>query len=59
MGIQHSNQKMFLSWFNEFLSIERFAEYWGISEKLAKKTINKGRIIHESQFSSIFWCIGH
>lgn len=46
-------QTMFLTWFNDFLTIEYFAEYYGLSVHRARVVINKGRAIHESQFGSI------
>lgn len=48
-----SNHYLFLSWFNNFLSIERFAEYCDVANKRAERIIIKGRAIHESQFGSI------
>lgn len=38
----------FLSWFNDFLSIERFAEYHGIDVPLAKEVVEFGRLHHEA-----------
>jgi hypothetical protein len=37
---QH-HQQMYLDWVNNFLTIERFACYYRITEKKAKKIINK------------------
>ena len=36
-------KKIYLEWWNNFLSPERFASYNSISEKLAKKIISEGR----------------
>jgi len=36
--------EMYLDWFNNFLTIERFAEYYGIREQTAKYIIRAGRI---------------
>ncbi len=35
---------LYLSYVNDFLTVEKFAEYYGISEILANDIINKGRI---------------
>lgn len=40
---------LYLSYFNDFLTVERFAEYYGIGEILAHDIINKGRIINHSK----------
>ena len=37
--------EMYLDYFNNFLTVERFAEYYNISEKKADKIINLGRIL--------------
>ncbi len=34
---------LYLSWINDFLTIECFAEYWRLDEGLAIDIINKGR----------------
>ena len=36
--------KYFLEYFNKFLTINKFAEYYDITELEAEKLINKGRI---------------
>jgi len=41
---------MFLDWFNNFLTIERFAEYYGYSIQQARRVIAKGRTLHQDQF---------
>lgn len=43
----------FHSWYNGFLTVEGFATYYGFGYKEAIHIINKGRILHESQFGSI------
>lgn len=40
-------KEMFLDWFNNFISIERFAEYYNINTKEAELIIQKGRELHE------------
>jgi len=40
---------MYLDWFNNFLSIPRFAEYYGISESLAHEVICFGREVLNNQ----------
>jgi len=44
-------QTMFLDYFNDFLSIAGFAEYYGISETKALRVIKLGKQIHERQFN--------
>lgn len=40
-------REMFLDWFNNFLTIERFAEYYGVTVEEAQAIIAKGRQEHE------------
>ena len=40
---------MYLEWFNNYLSVEKFAEHRGISEDYALEQINKGKSINQSQ----------
>lgn len=35
--------EMYIDWFNNFLTVPRFAEYYGINEILAEKIIEQGR----------------
>lgn len=42
--------KLFLDYFNNFLSVERFAEYYSFTVEEATKVIDEGRELHESQF---------
>lgn len=42
---------MFLDYFNNFLSVERFASYYGLTEEQAKEVIELGRLEHEAQFN--------
>ena len=44
------NHRLYLDWFNNFLTIERFAEYYEISVKHARRVICKGRVIHQDKF---------
>jgi hypothetical protein len=37
----------FLDWFNNFLTVERFAEYYGLTEPVANRVISWGRKLHE------------
>jgi plasmid maintenance system antidote protein VapI len=43
------DEEMYLSYVNDFLTIERFAEYYGITEEQANEVINKGRKINHSK----------
>ena len=36
----------YLDWFNNYLSVEKFAEFYGISEDKAVTLIDMGRIIN-------------
>ena len=42
-------QELFLSWFNDFLTVDCFAQWCGVSVQKAKRIINKGRAIHQDQ----------
>lgn len=41
--------QMYLDWFNNFLTLKRFAEYYGISEQLANEIICFGREVLNNQ----------
>jgi hypothetical protein len=43
-------QNLFLDYFNNFLSVEGFASYYGFEVEKAKRVIELGRKIHEDQF---------
>jgi len=43
---------LYLSWFNDFLTLPRFAEYYGMDEKQALRAINKGRVLHNDRFGN-------
>ena len=36
-------ERLYLSYFNDFLSVAYFAEYYGLSERKAKRVITVGR----------------
>ena len=40
---KEAKKEMFLDWFNNFLSTERFAEYYQINKNTAIRIINEGR----------------
>jgi len=42
-------EEMYLSWFNDFLTIERFAEFYNITVSKANQIINIGRKINHSR----------
>ncbi len=44
---------MFLDWFNNFLTIERFAEYYGITETYARIVIKEGKRLHEEYVEAV------
>ena len=39
-------EKMYLDYFNNFLTVERFADYYSMSMEQAHEIINKGRAIN-------------
>jgi len=39
-------KEMYLDYFNNFLTVDRFAEYYNISKQKATYIINKGRSIN-------------
>jgi len=42
-------QEMYLDWVNNFLTIERFAEWYNIGEEQAAAIISAGRKIHHQR----------
>ena len=45
-------EKMYLDYVNNFLTVERFAEYYSISVKEANDIINLGRILNHSKYKN-------
>jgi hypothetical protein len=41
-------REIYLDWVNNFLTVQRFAEYYGISEDFAIELIGEGRRLHEN-----------
>lgn len=37
--------KLYLSWVNDFLTVERFAEYHNLSLQMANYVIDEGRVL--------------
>ena len=37
---------MYIDWVNNFLTVTRFAEYYGITEAKALRVINTGRVLN-------------
>jgi hypothetical protein len=37
---------LYLDWFNNFLTVDRFAEYYGLTVKQASRVINTGRALN-------------
>ena len=48
-GYKIDKAEMFRDWFNNFLTLERFAEYYGLSRGVAWAIIEQGRIEHEAR----------
>lgn len=44
---------IFVDWFNNFLTIQSFAEYYGLEIEQAKKAIDVGRKIHDKRASEV------
>ena len=42
-------EKMYLDWFNNYLTVDKFAEHNQISKIKANEIINKGRIINHNR----------
>ena len=49
MKVPMSNADMFLDYFNNFLSVEGFAESYGFSMPTARMVIDEGRVAHEAR----------
>ena len=45
---------LYLDWFNNFLTIPRFAEYYGFSEAYAAQVIAYGREVFNAQSDSTY-----
>lgn len=41
MKTQLSDRELFLSWFNDFLTVSAFASFYGLTESSALKIINR------------------
>jgi hypothetical protein len=45
--MKNSNrERLYLDYVNNFLTVDRFAEYYALSIKTANEVINEGRILH-------------
>ena len=44
---------MYLSWINEFISLECFAGYYGISLECARLVIEQGRELHNAATANL------
>ena len=45
---------MFLDWFNNFLTVQAFADYYGISRWRALRVIELGRLLHNRKIEKGF-----
>lgn len=45
-------QALYIDWFNNFLTLARFAEYYNLSESQARIAISAGKKIHEQRVQS-------
>ena len=48
-------QVIFLDWFNNFLTVDRFAEHYGMTPDAASELIESGRRAHESLVKRQHW----
>jgi len=48
-------QVIFLDWFNNFLTVDRFAEHYGMTPDAASELIDAGRRAHESMVRRKHW----
>jgi hypothetical protein len=44
-------KRYFLDWYSNFLTVDYFAEYYGMSEQTARHIIYKGRLLYNSAIS--------
>ena len=51
-----SNAQLYRQWVNEFLTIERFAEFHGFTLEQAETVINNGRTEHEAAVEAYKAC---
>ena len=51
MNLELILEKLYLDYFNNFLSISKFASYYNISEELASMLIESGKDIHYTKHS--------
>jgi hypothetical protein len=42
--------ELFLDYYNNFLTVERFAEFYNLTLVEARDIIKHGKIVHQSQF---------
>ena len=48
-------QAIYLDWFNNFLTVDRFAEHYGMTPDAASELIESGRRAHESLVKRQHW----
>jgi len=48
-------QVIYLDWWNNFLTVDRFAEHYGITPDAASELIDSGRRAHESLLHRRHW----
>lgn len=44
-------QNLYLDYFNNFLTLDCFAEHYGMTRKKAEQAIRIGRVVHETRVS--------
>ncbi len=44
---------LFMDWFNNFLTLDRYADYYGLEKDQAHKVIETGRKIHDDRATAM------
>ena len=50
--LPHEYAILYREWFNDFLTLNYFAEYLGVHPKRAQRYINKGYVLHNDIFGN-------
>ncbi len=51
---QEIQERMYLDWFNNYLTVDTFAKAYNIEITIANIIINKGREMHNNKYSGIY-----
>jgi len=50
--LPHEYAALYSEWFNDYLTLSRFAEALSVHPKRAQRYINKGHILHNDRFGN-------